>query len=91
MTLTISKVSRAVGGPKMITGNETGVNTDTSNNIDLTSYLQDIEGVVHISAWKAASAHTIATIDYTTTAGVLATTFADPTENITIYFTIMGR
>lgn len=91
MTLTISKISRAVGGPMMITGNETAVNLDTSNNIDLTSYLQNIEGVIHVSAWKAASAHALATIDYTTTAGVLATTFADPTENITIYFSIMGR
>ena len=75
----------------IITGNETGVNLDTSNSIDLTSYLKDIEGVVTINAWKAASAHAIATIDYTSNAGILATTFLDPTENITIYFTIMGR
>ena len=82
-----------VGGPKVVAGTMTAVSGETSKGIDITSLadIENIEALVNVIAFKAASAHAIATVDYTTTAGTLTVTFADPLANITIYFTVLAR
>ena len=81
-----------VGGPKLVSGTTTAGNGDTSVNIDLSSYFaKEIVSVVNVMIFKAASAHAVATIDYTSTETTLTVTFADPTEAITIYYTVLGR
>ncbi len=81
-----------VGGPKLISGTASAGNTDTSVDIDLSGgNIQEILNLVSVSAFKAASGHAIATVDFTTDADVLTVTFADPTEAITIYYSVLAR
>ena len=91
-TPTLQVAEQLVGGPKLICGTVTAGNGDTTASIDLSSKLaKEIKGVINVMIFKAAAAHAVATIDYTTTATTLTVTFADPTADITIYFSVLGQ
>jgi len=80
------------GGPKLIHGTITAGNGDTTGDIDLSAYLGDkIYGVISVMCFKAAAAHDVDVIDYTTVATTLTLTFADPTADVTFHFTVLGH
>lgn len=92
---TILSKTRLNGGPLMITGVTTVENGDTTASIDLSSYLeplQGIESIIGIKGYTAAGArHAVTSLDYTTDPQKLAITFADPTGDASFHWTIVGR
>lgn len=81
-----------VGGPKMVSGTFTAATGDTTKSVDLSAYFVDgITSVINVMIFKAAAAHAVATIDYTTLSTTLTVTFANPLADITIHYTVLGR
>ena len=82
--------SQLQGGPKLICCTVALISGDTSGNVDLTSYVNDITSVVAVTMFKSGAAVAVLSYDYTTTAGVLALTNTDPTAAATLYITVTG-
>ena len=90
-TPSITSNSQLVGGPKLISGTVSIVSGDTSGTIDLEAYFsKEIKAVIDVSIFTASASVAVSTIDYTTTARKLALTFADPTADATVYFSVLG-
>lgn len=82
--------SQLVGGPKLLSCTVTIANLDTTGSIDLTSYITNVLHVVSLNPFNTTANLAVSAIDFTSSAGVVTPTHADPTEAGVIYLTIVG-
>lgn len=82
--------SQLVGGPKLLSVTVTIANLDTTGDIDLTGYVSNVLHVISCNPFNTTANLAVSAIDFTTAAGVVTPTHADPTEAGVIYLTIVG-